>query len=158
MTSTYKFYMQECSNKGAILAGSQERDLENDSEFEGLKYSKAEGLDKVGKPRVYTETFKDSDRLRVHIPENITNDPTTVKFTFFFTGENRRTSYKNFVDFVIGGYRVYHDTARGKYLYFFVNSEIAPAKELWYGSTPYLELQLTVQNIFGRTFDAPIEE
>lgn len=157
MESIYKFYMQECSNDGAILEGSKERDLENDKDFEGLKYSKAEGLDKVGKPRIYTEEFKDSDRLRVHIPKNLTNNPTTVKFTFFFTGNNRRTSYKKFVDFVRGGYRVYHDTARGKYLYFFVNDEISPASEKHYGSIPYLELQLTVQNIFGRTFDEPIK-
>ena len=156
MTSTYKFYMQECSSEGRILAGSRERDLENDTEFQGLKYSKAEGLDKIGKPRIYTEEFSDSDRLRVHIPRNLTNKPTTVKFTFYFTGENRRESYDKFVEYVRHGFKVYHDNARNKYLYFCVTEEIAPASEQWYGSTPYLELQLTVQNIFGKTFDEPI--
>ena len=156
MTSTYNFYMQECTPQGRLLAGSKRRDLENDPEFEGLKYSRAEGLDKIGKPRIYTEEFSDSDRLKVHIPKTLTNKPTTVKFTFYFTGENRRESYKNFVEFVRSGYRMYYDTARNKYLYFFVNEEITPASEQHYGSTPYLELQLTVQNIFGRTFDEPI--
>lgn len=156
MTSTYKFYMQECSSKGIVIEHSEQIDLENDPRFEGLRYSKAEGLDKVGKPRIYTEEFKDSNRLRVYMPNNLTNNPTTVRFTFLFVGENRRNSYKNFIDFVRSGYRVYHDTARNKYLYFFVNEEISPAKEKWHGSVPYLELQLTVQNIFGRTFDEPI--
>lgn len=149
--------MQSCDSKGAILIDSQEIDLENHPEFKGLRYSKAVGLDKVGKPRTYTEKFSDSDRLRVYIPETLTNDATTVEFTFFFVGENRRTSYQNFVEYVRNGYKVYHDDARGKYLYFFVNSEITPATERWYGNTPYLELKLTVQNIFGRTFDSPIK-
>lgn len=154
---TYRFYMQECTAKGVIIEGSQEIDLENYPDFEGLRYSKAEGLDRIGKPRVYTEKFSDSDRLRVHIPSELTNDATTVDFTFFFVGEKRRTSYHNFVEYVRKGYKVYHDDARRKYLYFFVNSDIAPATEQWYGSTPYLELKLTVQNIFGRTFDNPIK-
>ena len=153
----YNFLMQSCDSKGTILIGSQEIDLENHPDFEGLRYSKAVGLDKIGKPRIYTEKFSDSDRLRVYIPKELTNEATTVEFTFFFVGENRRTSYQNFVEYVRKGYKVYHDTARGKYLYFFVNSDIAPATEQWYGSTPYLELKLTVQNIFGRTFDSPIK-
>lgn len=156
MESTYKFYMQECNGMGKILAGSKERDLENDTDFVGLKYSKAEGLNKIGKARIYKETFKDSDRLRVHIPENLTNEPTTVTFTFYFTGENRYKSYDKFVEYIRKGFKRYHDNARNKYLYFCVENEIKPASEQWYGSTPYLELQLTVQNIFGRTFDEPI--
>lgn len=150
----YKFYMQECNSQGKVLAGAPIKDLEVD--FNGMKYSKVEGLDKIGKPRIYTERFADSDRLRVHIPSELTNDATTVKFTFFFTGENRREVYDSFIEYVRKGFKRYHDTARNKYLYFCVNTEIAPAKEQWYGSTPYLELQLTVQNIFGRTFNEPI--
>lgn len=156
MTSTYKFYMQACDSKGKILDSSPSIDLENYPDFEGLRYSKADGLDKVGSPRVYTEKYADSDRLRVHMPDNLTNESTTVEFTFFFVGENRRASYHNFVEYVRSGFRRYYDSARKKYLYFFVNSEIAPATERWFGSVPYLELKLTVQNIFGRTFDTPL--
>lgn len=151
--SEYKFYMQACNHKGELISGSAEMDLENESSFAGLRYSKVEGLNKIGKPRIYTEKYSDSDRLRVHIPNELTNEPTTVKFTFFFTGDRRYESYKNFVEYVRVGFKRYYDTARRKYLYFCVNSEIAPASEMWYGSTPYLELQLTVQNIFGKTFD-----
>ena len=157
MESTYKFYMQECDKYGRVIANSVVRDLEKDPEFKGLKYSKAEGLNTIGKPRIYTEKFSDSDRLRVHIPKELTNEPTTVTFTFYFTGEERHESYDNFVEYIRKGFKVYHDTARNKYLYFCITEEITPAREQWYGSTPYLELQLTVQNIFGKTFDSPIE-
>jgi hypothetical protein len=34
-----------------------------------------------------------------------------------------------------------------------VASEIKPASEMWYGSTPYLELNLQVQNLNGKTFE-----
>ena len=156
MASTYKFYMQECDSKGKTIADAPQIDLENHEAFEGLKYVKATGLDKIGKPRIYTEKFSDSERLRVHIPNELTNEATTVEFQFIFSGENRRESYKTFVEYVRKGYKMYYDTARNKYLYFCVTSEITPAKENWYGSTPYLELTLTVQNIFGRTFDEMI--
>ena len=156
MASTYKFYMQECDSRGRVIAEAARIDLENHKAFEGLKYCSAEGLDRIGKPRIYTEKFSDSDRLRVHIPETLTNEPTTVEFVFYFIGEKRRKSYNDFVEYVRKGYKVYHDTARNKYLYFCVASEISPAKERWSGTTPYLELKLTVQNIFGRTFDEMI--
>lgn len=156
MESIYKFYMQECSSTGMITSNAPEIDLENYAKFNGLKYSKVEGLNKIGKPRIYMEEFSDSDRLRVHIPKNLTNSPTTVKFTFYFLGDDRYKSYDNFVEYVRKGFKRYYDTARRKYLYFCANEEIAPAKEQWYGSNPYLELQLNVQNIFGRTFDEPI--
>lgn len=155
-SSVYNFYMQECDSKGTLLENSSQIDLENHEQFVGLKYCRADGLNKIGKPRIYTESFADSDRLRVHIPESLTNEPTTVKFTFYFTGSSRYDSYDNFIEYVRKGFKRYYDTARNKYLYFFVNSDIAPAEEKWHGSTPYLELQLTVQNIFGKTFDTAL--
>lgn len=147
----YYFYMQECDSKGVLLAGSTQKNLEVD--FNGLKYCKAEGLNKIGKPRIYTEKYSDSDRLRVHIPEELTNEATTVTFTFYFVGSNRYATYNEFVEYVRNGFHRYYDTCRQRYLYFCVTSEIKPAKEQFIGGTPYLELQLQVQNIFGRTFD-----
>lgn len=150
----YSFYMQECDNKGHILAGTKGKNLEVD--FQGLKYRRAEGLDMIGKPRIYTEKFADSDRMRVHIPNEITNEPTTVKFSFVFVGDDRQKTYHDFLEYVRKGCHRYYDTCRNKYLYFFVDSELKPAEEMLYGSIPYLKLDITVQNIFGRTFDNPL--
>ena len=150
----YKFYMVNCDKNGKVAESATEYDLEKD--FEGLLYSKATGLYLVGKPRIYTEKYADSDKLRVYMPDTVVNEPTTVNFTFLFTGENRYTIYKTFVDYVRNGFKRYYDNVREKYLYFFVNTEIKPAEEVFYGSKPYLKLDLTVQNIFGRTFDESI--
>lgn len=149
--------MTSCTNKGEAIAGASRMNLEKD--FNGLRYSRAEGLDKIGKAKnIYTEKYADSDRTRVYMPEVVTNEPTTVNFTFVFVGDNRRNVYDEFLEYVRNGYKVYYDDARRKYLYFFVNSEIKPAEEAHYGSMPYLKMTLSVQNIFGRTFDAPFDD
>lgn len=150
----YHFYMVECDNKGKVADDAVELDLE--SHFDGLTYMKAEGLNKLGKPRVYTEKFADSDRVRVYKPDDTLRDSMTVTFSFAFVGENRYQTYHEFVEYISTGVKRYHDTARNKYLYFFVDSEIKPAKEMWYGSTPYLTADIQVQSIFGKTFDEPI--
>lgn len=147
--------MVECDKYGHIPMGAQEINLERD--FKGLLYSKAEGLDAIGKARVYKETYADSDRVRVHIPTLPTNEPTKVTFTFFFVGDDRRAIYNSFVSYVTKGFHCYHDDARGKYLYFYVEGEVKPAEEKWHGSNPYLSLELEVENLFGRTFDAPLD-
>lgn len=146
--------MVECDNKGKVADGAVEIDLEE--HFSGLTYMKAEGLNKLGKPRVYTEKFADSDRLRVYKPDDTIREATTVTLSFAFVGDNRYQTYHNFVEYISTGVKRYRDTARNKYLYFFVNAEIKPAKEMWYGGTPYLTVDIPVQSIFGKTFDEPI--
>jgi hypothetical protein len=150
----YHFYMVECDNKGKVADGAEEIDLEE--HFSGLTYMKAEGLNKLGKPRVYTEKFADSDRLRVYKPDDTIREATTVTLSFAFVGDDRYETYHNFVEYISTGVKRYRDTARNKYLYFFVNAEIKPANEMWYGGTPYLTVDIPVQSIFGKTFDEPI--
>lgn len=146
------FYMQATDNYGVAIAGAEIKDLEED--FEGLLYSKAEGLNKKGKVKnVYTEQYADSDRLRVHYPAKVTREATAVTFTFYFMGENRYKVYDDFYAYLTEGFRAYWDTARKKRLVFYAPNEYKPAEEMWYGGKPYLKLELQVQNIFGETFD-----
>lgn len=149
------FYMVECDKKGIVKEGAIEKDLELD--FQGMLYCLAEGLTTLGKPRIYTESFADSDRTNVYIPENITREATTVVFTFLFTGADRYKVYNDFVEYVSNGFHRYYDTYREKYLYFFVSESIQISESEEYGSGPYLKLELNVQNIFGKTFDEPIK-
>ena len=146
------FYMQATDGKGKPLAGAPIKDLESD--FEGLLYSKAKGLNDKGKIKnSYSENYADSDRLRVYFPEEPTREATTVTFTFIFTGENRYAVFDAFVKYVSGGFRAFWDTKRKKRLVFYAPEDVKVAEEKWYGLTPYLSLDLKVQNIFGRTFD-----
>ena len=149
----YHFYMVECDNTGRVTG--EEVDLEES--FDGLVYMKADGLNSLGKQRAYTEKFADSSRLRVYLPESPLREATTVTLSFAFVGENRYNTYTQFANYVSRGFKRYRDTARNKYLYFFVESDIKPAKERMYGCIPYLTLDLQVKNFFGETFDEPIK-
>lgn len=144
----YKFYMQKCNRYNVPI--DVDKDLEVD--FEGLRYAKCEGLDTYGKAKnVYIETYADSNSVRAYIADKLTNDATKIKFTFYFVGEKRKETYHEFVEWVRNGYTQYWDTARNRKFTFIVQDEIKPASEKWHGSTPYIELQLTVQNLNGRT-------
>ena len=148
----YEFYMQECDSKGNILANSVRKSLERD--FEGLKYSRIDGIEAFGSPKnVYSESYADADRLRVHAPKDIKHKETTVTLTLYFVGDNRFESLAAFNAYIGGGFHRYWDTARNKWFAFYVKDELKPAESMWYGSTPYLKMDYKLVNVFGRTFD-----
>lgn len=147
-----RFFMQEADREGNLIEGSVAKDLERD--FEGLMYSEAKGMNNKGKIKnVYSEKYSDSDRLRVHYPSVPTREATSVTFTFFFTGENRRRTYDEFYEYITGGFRAFWDNARNKRLFFFAPNDYKVGEEKCYGGTPYIKLELEVQNYFGCTFD-----
>lgn len=147
--SEYQFYMAECDANWNITGTTT--NLE--ASFDGLHYQRAKGLNLTGKPRLYTESYADSDKLRVHIPADVTHEPTDVTLSFVFIGDNRYATYDAFVDFCQNKRMAYWDSARKKRLFFFVEDAIQPAEEMWHGNIPYLRLELKVKNVFGKTFD-----
>ena len=152
MESTYKFYMVACDNKGNPIVGAQTMDLEKD--FEGLKYSSMEGIETIGASKnIYSESYSDSDRLRVYVPAEVKHKETEITLTVYFTGANRFKTYDAFNAYIKEGFHRYSDTARKKWFAFYVKSELKPAESMLYGSAPYLKMEYKLSNIFGRTFD-----
>ena len=152
MESTYKFYMVACDNKGVPIKGAQTMDLERD--FDGLKYSSMEGIETIGAAKnIYSESYSDSDRLRVYVPTEVKHKETEITLTVYFTGENRFKTYDAFNAYIAKGFHRYNDTARKKWFAFYVKGELKPAESMWYGSAPYLKMEYKLSNIFGRTFD-----
>lgn len=151
MSSTYKFYMQAVDKNGQPLSGAPLKDLEVD--FLGLKYRECKGLETIGAPQnIYTESYADSDKLRTYVPLVITNKPTTVTLSLYFTGEDRYKSYDEFNAYLrSSSYFMYYDTARYRKLVFFVKNEISVSDTRWYGSMPYIEVNYKLSNIFGKT-------
>lgn len=159
MSSQYKFYMIACDKDGNVTQ-STEKDLETD--FNGLVYSKCEGLDTIGAAKnIYEEKYADSDSIRVYMPvitdENgntifdIKNEPTTIKLTLFFVGENRYSVRDDFNTYIRNGFHKYWDNARRRRFQFYVSKELPIGEEKWYGSTPYLKCEYTLNNIHGKT-------
>lgn len=159
MSSKYKFYMIACDKDGNVTQ-STEKDLETD--FNGLVYSKCEGLDTIGAAKnIYEEKYADSDKIRVYMPVitdesgntifDIKNEPTIIKLTLFFVGTNRITNRDTFNEYIRNGFHKYWDTARKKMFQFYVTKELPVGEEKWYGSTPYLKCEYTLNNIHGKT-------
>jgi hypothetical protein len=151
--------MIACYKDGTVIQSS-EKDLETD--FNGLVYSKCEGLDTIGAAKnIYEEKYADSDNIRVYMPVitdevgntifDIKNEPTIIKLTLFFVGANRITNRDTFNEYIRNGFHKYWDTARKKMFQFYVTKEIPVGEEKWYGSTPYLKCEYTLNNIHGKT-------
>ena len=124
--------------------------------FVGLLYMRAEGMNDIGKSKnVYTETYADSDRLRVYLPNdgNYTNDATKITMHFLVVGDeaSRRTTILSFETYVREGIHRYWDTARNLEFDFIVQDEIKVSDERWHGSNPYVEIQVVMQNLNGKT-------
>lgn len=153
----YEFFMQECNNKGETLAGTSPKNLEKDFNIDGkgwVRYSKIEGIEAVGVPKnTYSESFADSDRLRVYAPKDVKHKETTVTITLYFLGKDKFKILDSFNAYIKSGFHRYWDTARNKWFAFYVKDELKPAEQMWYGTTPYLKMDYKLVNIFGRTFD-----
>lgn len=145
--SEYKFYMQQVNadNTLGVL-----KDLERD--FVGLRYQKCEGLESKGKPKnIYSETYADSDTLRVHIPNNITRDATTITLTLCFIGINRRDTFNSFYEYIKKGKFKYWDTVRNKEALLVLTNEVSPSDDVLLGGVPYIIVPFKFQNLYGET-------
>lgn len=143
--------MQAVDKNGEPLAGAPLKDLEKD--FYGLKYKECKGLETIGEANnIYTESFADSDKLRTYVPSVITHKPTSVTLSLYFTGEDRYKVYDAFNTYLkSASYFMYYDTARYMKLVFFVKDGISVSDSKWNGSTPYIQVDYKLSNIFGKT-------
>lgn len=146
-----KHYIQKVNSDGTLISGTL-KDLEVD--FSGLLYSKAEGLLAKGKRKdIHTETYADSDTLRVWQGTNVTREATTITFTFYFKGDNRQKVYDNFYEYIKNGVIAYWDTARMKEARLVLIDALEPSDDLFKGSTPYISANFKFQNLWGECKD-----
>lgn len=124
------------------------KDLEVD--FVGLRYCKCEGLEARGERKnVYTETYADSDELRVWQGEDVTREATKITFTLYFIGDNRQAVVDSFYEYISNGRIYYWDTKRLKKAYMIFNEEFSIGEDMYRGGTPYKEVKVTFQNLWG---------
>lgn len=149
-SSEYIHYMQriDIPQQGVV-------DLED--RFDGLMYCKAVGINTIGKAKnVYTEEYADSDRVRYYLPSidlNYANEATKITMTFLIVGtaDERQDTLDKFLDYVRIGVHRYWDTARNREFDFIVKDEIKVSSEKWHGSQPYIEVEIPMQNLSGKT-------
>lgn len=123
-----------------------------ETHFGRILYSKCEGLDTKGKRKnVYTETYSDSDNLRVWQGEEVTREATKITLTLAFIGDRseRESAFDALYEYIKNGKFYYFDTARHKKAYLILADEYNPSEEMWYGSQPYIIANIPLQNLWG---------
>lgn len=149
-SSQYTHYMERVD----ITDSLGQIDIEE--HFSGLLYMKADGMNDIGKSKnVYTETYADSDRLRVFLPNDgvYANEATKITMRFLVVGDeaSRQATIQAFETYVREGIHRYWDDARNLEFDFIVTDEIKVSDEKWHGSSPYVEIAIPMQNLNGKT-------
>lgn len=140
----YKVYIQriDTTPKGAIY------DLE--SHWPAIRYKQCKGLNDKGKKKsVYTESYADSDELRVWEGQTLAREATSIELTLYFIGSDKQTAYDSFYDYVKQGTFYYADTVRRKLAKMNLIEPIKPDEEEFKGGTPYYKAKFVFQNLWG---------
>lgn len=160
---SYKFYIQKYSRKHWNKETSQ-YDKEDIGELIDIeeqfkcKYVRFEGLSETGKVKnIYTETYAETEELRMYIPDEVLYDNTDMSLTLLFSpySENDSDVQDNeraFFEYVSGHKIEYHDTFRNRYVSLLLLNKPEVVGEVLYGGSRYREVKYTFKNIYGRSF------
>ena len=159
----YKFYIQRYSRKHYNKETSQYDkedigDLIDIEEQFKCKYVKFEGLSETGKVKnIYTETYAETEELRVYIPDEVLYENTDLSLTLLFAPDSANESdvqnnERAFFEYVSGHKIEYHDTFRNRYVSLLLLNKPEVVGEVLYGGSRYREVKYTFKNIYGRSF------
>lgn len=160
---SYKFYIQkygrECWNKetGKYDKEAKGELVDIEEQFK-CKYVKFEGLSETGKVKnIYTETYAESEELRMYIPDEVLYDNTEISLTLLFAPDTENDSdvqdnERAFFEYVSGHKIEYHDTFRNRYVSLILLNKPEVVSEVLYGGSRYREVKYTFKNIYGRSF------
>ena len=159
----YKFYIQkygrEYWNKETGKYEKEDKGelIDIESQFK-CKYVRFEGLSETGKVKnIYTETYAETEELRMYIPDEVLYDNTDMSLTLLFSpySENDSDVQENeraFFEYVSGHKIEYHDTFRNRYVSLLLLNKPEVVGEVLYGGSRYREVKYTFKNIYGRSF------
>lgn len=146
MVDTIKHYMWKEGDTEFSPTGV--KDLE--ARFPGLKYSSCAGLNDKGKrTNIHTESYADSDELRVWQGDTVIREATNITLELYFIGENRQKAYDDFYEYISNGKVYYWDNVRKKQAYMVLNDALKVKEDVYKGSTPYMRVDFKFQNIWG---------
>ena len=159
----YKFYIQKYGrkywdkNKSQYVEEAKGELIDIEAQFK-CKYVKFEGLSETGKVKnIYTETYAETEELRMYIPDEVLYENTDMSLTLLFSpySENDSDVQDNeraFFEYVSGHKIEYHDTFRNRYVSLLLINKPEVVGEVLYGGSRYREVKYTFKNIYGRSF------
>lgn len=159
----YKFYIQkygrEYWNKETSKYDKEAKgELIDIEERFKCKYVKFEGLSEAGKVKnVYTETYADSEELRVYVPDEVLYEQTDISLTLLFAPSSAndndvQDNERAFFEYVSGQKIEYHDTFRNRYVSLLLINKPEVIGEVLYGGSRYREVKYTFKNLYGRSY------
>ena len=160
---SYKFYIQKYSRKHWNKETSQYDEetkgelIDIEAQFK-CKYVKFEGLSETGKVKnIYTETYAETEELRVYIPDEVLYENTDLSLTLLFAPDSTNDSdvqnnERAFFEYISGHKIEYHDTFRNRYVSLLLLNKPEVIGEVLYGGSRYREVKYTFKNIYGRSF------
>lgn len=159
----YKFYIQKYGrkywdkNKSQYVEEAKGELIDIEAKFK-CKYVKFEGLSETGKVKnIYTETYAETEELRMYIPDEVLYDNTDISLTLLFAPDTENDSdvqdnERAFFEYVSGHKIEYHDTFRNRYVSLLLLNKPEVVSEVLYGGSRYREVKYTFKNIYGRSF------
>ena len=159
----YKFYIQKYGrkywdkNKSQYVEEAKGELIDIEAQFK-CKYVKFEGLSETGKVKnIYTETYAETEELRVYIPDEVLYENTDLSLTLLFAPDSANDSdvqnnERAFFEYISGHKIEYHDTFRNRYVSLLLLNKPEVVGEVLYGGSRYREVKYTFKNIYGRSF------
>ena len=159
----YKFYIQKYGrkywdkNKSQYVDEAKGELIDIEEQFK-CKYVKFEGLSETGKVKnIYTETYAETEELRVYIPDEVLYENTELSLTLLFAPDSENDSdvqnnERAFFEYISGRKIEYHDTFRNRYVSLLLLNKPEVVGEVLYGGSRYREVKYTFRNIYGRSF------
>lgn len=113
---------------------------------------KSENTLAYGKPKnIVTESYPETDGLKVWTPDTVTHDATDVKLTLCFIGENtdKHDEFDSFMAYIEGKVIEWWDTVRFRKNRLLLTDKVEPS-ENYHGQIPYLEVEFRFKNVDGK--------
>ena len=168
-----KFYIQRYlkSEQGAWKADGVRKSLEDDFGGGSVRYKSLDGLNSKGKQKgVYTESYPESDALRVFVDPNARHENTNATLSVCVFGYNvdgttelsiteqikaAEKAWDSLYAYLEGALILWYDDYRQKKALFLVQDATEPSTDN-IKNIPYLQCGIKLTNVFGKTF--PIDE
>ena len=145
--------------KYAIIEGTTKNVM---TDFEGVFYQAADGVEAIGQPRVYTEEYPESDELSVYFPEKTTLKATDFTLKLYFIAPDDKkdneaidyilNSYNSFIDYLQGSLILYWDNVRKRKLLLALTESVKPSTTSVLEGREYLAVSFKFKNVYGKSF------
>ena len=171
--SDKKFYIQKYkrNESGAWEAVDEKKSIEDD--FGYCRYLSLSGMNARGKQKnLYTETYAESDSARVWFVNTAAREQPKITLSLAFFGDDPQSSsdkdetelvlaaeksWNSFYDWIEGGLLEWYDDYRQRKILLYVQEACTPKNDEIKGM-PYLKCEVSLLNVFGKSFDKGSKE